>query len=134
MLAILCYAGFVALSLPSSHQLTYYVQTATYKDRTAVDLSYSITACVVGLVCGPPIFCPLAQVIGRSSLIFWSLIGGFACQIWAAEMTGEDDYIPFMISRVVSGIAASIPTTLGPSYAVSRHYLQIDKHLVIKKC
>lgn len=120
MLFVLCYAGFAAMNLPSSQQLTYYVQTAAYPGRTQVDLSYSVTACVIGLVFGPLIFWPLARKVGRSSLMLWSLVVGFICQIWAALMTGPDDYIPFILSRVVSGMASSIPTVLGPSYAVSR--------------
>lgn len=117
MLSILCYAAFASLALPSSQQLTYYVQTATYTGRTIIELSYSVTACAVGLVYGPLILAPLAKIIGRSSLILWTLVGAFLCQVWAALMTGENDYIPFVLSRVVCSISASIPTTLGPSYA-----------------
>ncbi|CAG8883002.1 unnamed protein product [Penicillium egyptiacum] len=123
MLFVICYAGFAGMNLPNSQQLTFYVQTAAYPGRTEVDLSYSVTACVVGLVFGPLIFWPLARKVGRSSLMLWSLVVGFVCQIWAALMTGPNDYIPFMLSRVVSGLASSIPTVLGPSYAVDIFYL-----------
>ncbi|PWY76506.1 putative polyamine transporter [Aspergillus sclerotioniger CBS 115572] len=123
MLFLLCYVGFAALSLPSSQQLTYYVQASAYPGRSTVDLSYSVTVCVVGEVFGPLLFWPLARKIGRSSLMLWSLVVGLGCQIWAALMTGPTDYIPFMMSRLVSGLAASIPTVLGPSYAVDIFFL-----------
>ncbi|RAK99002.1 putative polyamine transporter [Aspergillus ibericus CBS 121593] len=122
-LFLLCYAGFAALGLPSSQQLTYYVQAAAYPGRTTVDLSYSVTICVVGEVLGPLIFWPLARKIGRCSLMLWSLVLCFGCQVWAALMTGPNDYVSFMLSRLVSGLGASIPTVLGPSYAVDIFFL-----------
>jgi len=123
MLFVLCYAGFAALSLPSSQQMTYYVQTKSYPGRTTVELSYSVTACVVGLVCGPLLIAPWAKVVGRSSLILWCLTGAFFCQVWASQMTHTTHYIPFILSRTVAGLFASVPTILGPSYAVQMFFL-----------
>ena len=88
-----------------------------------VDLSYTVTVAVAGLFAGPLLFAPLARVIGRTSLIFWSLLGALSCQVWAAKMTYTEDYIPFIISRLLAGMFATVPTIFGPSYAVDIFFL-----------
>ena len=88
-----------------------------------MELSYTITASVAGHFIGPLVFTPLARIIGRSSLIFWCLLGTLLCQIWAAKMTHEYDYAPFLVSRVFAGIFASVPTIFGPSYAIDMFFL-----------
>ena len=86
-------------------------------------MSYTVTAAVAGHCVGPFLTTPLARIIGRTSLIFWSLLGALGCQIWAAEMTGKDDYVPFLISRLFAGMFASVPTILGPAYAIDIFFL-----------
>lgn len=36
-----------------------------------------------------------------------------ACDIWSATMTGEGDYVPFVISRLIGGLFGSVPLVLG---------------------
>lgn len=65
--------------------------------------------------CGPVLFAPLVQGIGRSSTIFSSLLGAIAAQVWAGRMTGPDDsrtpeyrlwsiFLPAVLSRIGLGI------------------------------
>jgi MFS family permease len=122
ILFVLCYSGFAALAMVSPQQLTFVVQGPTY-NRSPADMSYSVTVAVAGLVVGAFVLAPLAQIVGRTSLIFWCLLATLATQIWAALMTGEGDYIPFIVSRAVCGFFASIPTLLGPSYAMDIFFL-----------
>ena len=48
---------------------------------------------------GPLVFVPLTSIIGRSSLVFWSLI-------------------PFVISRLMAGLFGSLPAVLTSGYIV----------------
>lgn len=47
----------------------------------------------------------------------------FVCQIWAACMTSSDSYVPFIISRWMSGMFAAVPTILTPSYIMDIFFL-----------
>ncbi len=119
---MICYSAFAATLTPTSHQLAYVLQAPLYH-RSVVDLSYTVTVAVAGLFTGPILSAPLALVIGRTSLIFWSLLGALGCQIWAATMTDKDDYVPFLISRLLAGMFATMPTIFGPSYAIDIFFL-----------
>jgi len=68
-------------------------------------------------------FFPLSHVIGRSSAIFWSLIGTLLSQIWAALMTREDQYNSFVVSRFFAGFFGSVTASLGPRVLVDLFFL-----------
>ena len=72
---------------------------------------------------GPLLFIPISSIIGRSSFIFWSLFGSLASNIWAPLMTGPDDYIPFVISRIFSGLFGSIPPILATGFIMDLYFL-----------
>ena len=72
---------------------------------------------------GPLILTPLSSIIGRSSLIFWSLVGLLASNIWAPLMTGPSDYIPFVMSRLLAGICGSIPPILATGLIMDTYFL-----------
>jgi MFS family permease len=63
---------------------------------------------------GPFFFAPVAHVLGRSSVIFWCIVGTLVCQIWGAVMTKHTDYIPFIMSRLFAGFFGAVPTVIGP--------------------
>ena len=119
---MICFSAFAATLTPTSHQLAYVLQAPLYH-RSVVDLSYTVTVAVAGLFTGPILSAPLARIIGRTSLIFWCLLGALGCQIWAARMTDQDDYVPFLISRLLAGMFATMPTIFGPSYAIDIFFL-----------
>ena len=102
---------------PNANQLTFVLQIPTYH-KTQTDLLNSVAAALAGWVAGPFIIIPFAAVIGRGAVVFWSLIGIFACQIWAGEMTGPNDYISFTISRLFAGLFGAIPAILGSGYII----------------
>ncbi|KAL1974617.1 hypothetical protein VTN31DRAFT_4821 [Thermomyces dupontii] len=107
---------------PNSNQLTFVLQESTYR-KTERDLLNSVAAALAGWVAGPFLITPLAAVVGRSSVVLWSLVGVFMCQIWAAKMTGPDDYIPFVMSRWICALFGSIPAILGSGYIVDMFFL-----------
>ena len=72
---------------------------------------------------GPLILTPLSSIIGRSSLIFWSLIGLLGSNIWATLMTGPSDYIPFVMSRLLAGICGSVPPILATGLIMDIYFL-----------
>lgn len=107
---------------PNSNLFTFILQVPVYH-KTEKDLLNAVAAGLAGWVAGPFIFCPLAAAVGRSSVIFWSLLASFACQIWAAEMTGPDDFIPYLMSRFVCGLFGTIPAILGAGYIIDMFFL-----------
>jgi MFS family permease len=66
---------------------------------------------------------PLVAIIGRSAVIFWSLVDVFICQVWAPEMTGVDDYIPFTILQLFCGMFGGNPAITGSGYIIDTFYL-----------
>ena len=119
---MLCFAGFASTISPAAHQQAYVLQAKIYQ-KTTQQLTYSVTAAIAGLLGGPVICAPLARVFGKTALFFWCLLGGVACQIWAACMTRPTDYYPFVVSRLFAGIFASTPTVLGPRFALDVFFL-----------
>ncbi|KAK3191879.1 hypothetical protein K4F52_001922 [Lecanicillium sp. MT-2017a] len=120
--ACVCLAGFAGQMSPNSNQLTFILQIPTYH-KTQADLLNTVAAALAGWMAGPFIFTPLAGLVGRSSVILWSLVATFASQIWAAKMTGPDDFIPFTISRVVCGLFGVIPAIMGTGYILDMFFL-----------
>ena len=121
-LAVICFSAFAATLTPTSHQLAYVLQAPLYH-RSVIDMSYTITVAIAGLFIGPLIFTPLARVFGRTSILFWCLLAALVCQIWAARMTHETNYMPFLISRLLAGMFSGLPTIFGPAYAVDIFFL-----------
>ena len=72
-----------------------------------------MSAAIAGLAAGALVFVPLTQVLGRSSVTFWSLLCSLACAIWSSQMTDRDDYVRFIISRLLSGMFGSVPSAVG---------------------
>lgn len=120
--ACICLAGFAAQMSPNTNQLTFILQVEAYNKQTA-DLLNSVAAALAGWVAGPFFFVPLVAVIGRSAVVLWSLVGVFACQIWAAKMTGSGDFISFTISRLICGLFGGIPAIIGSGYIIDMFYL-----------
>lgn len=82
------------------------------------------SAGVVGLATGPfLVWVPLACQIGRTSCIFWGMIGSIACGIWSACMTSKNNYVPFVISRWIGSTFSSTATTIGASIIFDIFYL-----------
>lgn len=102
--------------------LTFVNQIPTY-GVTVTDMLNSVAAALAGWMAGPFIFIPLCSYIGRSAVILWCLILIFAAQIWAANMTGHNDYIPFVISRMFAGLFGAIPVILGSGYIMDLFFL-----------
>ena len=98
------------------------LQIPTYK-KTQNDIIYSVAAALAGFMAGPFLLIPISNLIGRSSVILWSLIATMVCQIWAAEMTGANDYIPFVLSRLMYGLFGILPAILGSGYIMDMFFL-----------
>lgn len=62
---------------------------------------------------GPILWSPLSQVCGRSSVIFWSLLGVLVFNVWGASMTRSDQFVPFILSRMFAGLCGAVPTVYG---------------------
>ena len=107
---------------PNSNQLTFVLQEPTYNKSTTALLN-SVAASLTGWVAGPFILIPFVAVVGRSAIVFWSLVGVFIGQIWGAEMTGTDDYIGFTISRLFCGLFGGVPAIIGSGYIIDMFYL-----------
>lgn len=115
-------AAFAAQMSPNANQLTFTAQEPTYNITTPQMLN-SVAAGLAGWVAGPFFIMPLVGVIGRSAVIFYSLLGIFACQLWGALMTGSNDFIPFTVSRLIAGFFGAIPAILGSGYIIDLFFL-----------
>lgn len=82
-----------------------------------------VSAAIAGLASGPFLWTALSQKIGRSSCIFWGLLGALGCGIWAARMTGPEDYIPFVISRWLGSTFGSAASTIGAGTVLDMFFL-----------
>ena len=91
--------------------------------KSPVELSYSISAGIAGVVAGPLLLVPITSIVGRSSLVFWSQVVVLGCNIWGPLMAGSNDYIPFVMSRMVAGIFGSIPAVLASGYVMDLYFL-----------
>ncbi|MCJ1319887.1 hypothetical protein MMC15_005223 [Xylographa vitiligo] len=122
VLAILCLSAFSGLASSLANQLGFEAQAKLY-DKSLVEISYSIASAVAGIAFGPLLLVPLAHVFGRSSVIWWTLVGCLCCNIWAATRTGHDDYNSFVISRLFGGIFGGVPSILGAGTIVEIFFL-----------
>lgn len=113
IVAAICLAAFSGFVSPLAGQLTVQPQSVLYH-KTTTQIAYQNSAASAGLASGGFIFAPLSFRFGRSSVIFWTLIGCLCTQIWATQMTHENDYSAFIASRYVSGFFGGITGVLGP--------------------
>jgi MFS family permease len=68
-------------------------------------------------------FFPLSHVIGRSSTIFWTLIGAVLSNIWAGLMNHSNEYNGFIVSRFFGAFFGAITGVLGPRILVDLFFL-----------
>ena len=66
---------------------------------------------------------PIAQKVGRSSVIFWSLLLSVVCCIWSAEMTKKDQYGAFVAASVFRGIFGATPAIAGTRLLLDLFFL-----------
>ena len=86
-------------------------------------MSLKASAAVAGISAGPLLTAPLAQKIGRSSAIFWSLILSTACCVWSAEMTKGDQYEPFIAASLFRGLFGATPAIVGTRLILDMFFL-----------
>lgn len=78
---------------------------------------------------------PVVAVVGRRSVLFWSLVSTFAFQTWPGEMIGPKDYLGFTISRLFCSLFGVILAILGNGYIIDMFYLhQRSKAFAIFEC
>jgi len=111
-LSILAFAGCMALAQQLANQSGFFPQAALYH-KAPVEMSYGTSGSIAGTIVGPLIWAPSSQYVGRSSLILWGMLATFACNVWSASMTNENQYISFIMSRMFAGFFCSTVFTLG---------------------
>ena len=82
-----------------------------------------VCSAAAGLMLGQYLIIPISRIVGGSAVIFWSLIATIACGVWSAEMTAADEYISFVVSRLIGGLFSSIPQIIGNGIIVNLFYL-----------
>ncbi|KAJ5432333.1 Major facilitator superfamily domaingeneral substrate transporter [Penicillium daleae] len=100
ILSVLCLASFSGAVAPLSGQLNLADQEKLYH-KTKLQESYANSAALAGMAAGPFFFAPIAHLLGRSSVIFWS----------------------YIISRLFSGFFGAVPTVLGPRVVTDLFFL-----------
>lgn len=82
-----------------------------------------MSVAISGLAAHALVFVPLAQIVGRSSLILRSLLCSLACARWSGRMTKRDYYVPFIMSRLLSGMFGSVPSAVGGGISLDIFFL-----------
>lgn len=108
----MCIAVFSAYAAPLAGQVNLIQQSKLYH-HSPTQVAYSNSAASAGLASGGFFFAPLAHKFGRPSLIFWTLLGCLAAQIWAPFMTGHDQFDAYVVSRFLSGFFGGLTGVLG---------------------
>ncbi|RAK95509.1 polyamine transporter [Aspergillus ibericus CBS 121593] len=111
-LAIWALACFVCEATCLTNTQGSYLQVPLYH-KTATQISLSVSFALIGLIVGAVLIIPLSRRYGSCFCLFWSTIGQLLTSVWSALMTAPSDYTPFLISRLVSGLCASVPLILG---------------------
>ncbi|RKU48547.1 hypothetical protein DL546_007440 [Coniochaeta pulveracea] len=122
IVAVLFLAMFVGFSAPFCGQLNLAQQAALYH-KTVVQITYFNSAASAGLATGGYLWWPLSNKFGRTSVIFWTLFGVLAAQIWAPMMTKHDQYAPYLVSRYFAAFFGVTVSVLGPKYLVDMFFL-----------
>ncbi|KAK3324955.1 major facilitator superfamily domain-containing protein [Apodospora peruviana] len=122
IVATLFLAMFVGFSAPFCGQLNINQQAALY-NKTPVQITYFNSAASAGLATGGYLWWPLSNKFGPSSIIFWTLFGQLAAQIWAPMMTQPSQYAPYLASRYLSAFFGVTVSVLGPRYLVDMFFL-----------
>ncbi|GLA41447.1 hypothetical protein AnigIFM63309_009538 [Aspergillus niger] len=94
-----------------------YLQAPLYH-KTATQISLSVSCGLIGIMVGSILVVPLSRRYGSCFCLFWSTIGILFGAVWSAMMTSSSDYIPFLISRLFSGLCAGVPLILGSEFVM----------------
>lgn len=121
-LFIVTLAGFIGLTQTVAANSGYFVQAELY-GKTAVQLSYGTSSGIVGLAVGPLVWAPIAQRVGRTSCIFWGMLGTLVCGTWSAVMTHRGDYNDYVVSRFFAALFGSVASALGAGTIVDIFFL-----------
>lgn len=84
---------------------------------------YQNSAASAGMAVGGFFFHVLSRRIDRPAAMLWSIIGLLLAQMWSALMTGKGDYIPYLVSRAVSGFFGTVVGVLGPQMLIDMFFL-----------
>ena len=77
----------------------------------------------MGLAVGPLVWAPIAQRVGRTSCIFWGMLGTLVCGTWSAVMTHKGDYNDFVVSRFFAALFGSVASAIGAGTIVDIFFL-----------
>lgn len=122
ILATLCMASFAGLALSLANQLAFGAQAKTYH-KSLTQVSYTVSAAIAGIAFGPLLLNPLVHIVGCNSVIFWSLLAAAGCVVWGACMTDEDQYEPFVASRLFCGLFGAAPSIFGVRPIIDMFFL-----------
>ncbi|PNY27015.1 Polyamine transporter [Tolypocladium capitatum] len=121
-LAIWSLASFSSQASAMANLQGYVLQAPLY-GKTPVQVSYSISAALAGLIAGALIVVPLGRKFGSCFCLLWSTVGVLVTAIWSALMTKPNDYNAFVVSRLFAGIFASPPLILGSATVLQIFFL-----------
>ncbi|KAM3084098.1 hypothetical protein ACMFMG_001796 [Clarireedia jacksonii] len=122
ILAVISFATFAGFSACLAGQLQVVPQSKLYH-VTTTQMAYQNSAGSAGMAAGGFFFFPLSHVIGRSSTIFWTLIGAVLSNIWAGLMNHSNEYNGFIVSRFFGAFFGAITGVLGPRILVDLFFL-----------
>ncbi|KAK4496189.1 hypothetical protein PRZ48_012169 [Zasmidium cellare] len=121
-LAIISFCAFVGQAQAQASTAGIEIQAELYH-KTPTELSYGTSAGAAGIATGPIFWLALSNYIGRTATMFWALLGALGCSIWSSAMTGQGDYVAFVVSRWAGAHFGSVGSTFGASVILEVFYL-----------
>lgn len=121
-LAIISFCAFAGQAQAQASTAGIVIQAELYH-KTPTQVAYGTSAAGAGIATGPIFWLALSNYIGRTATLFWALLGSLACSIWSSAMTGDADYVAFVVSRWAGAHFGSVGSTFGASIILETFFL-----------
>ncbi|KAL5359680.1 major facilitator superfamily domain-containing protein [Aspergillus floccosus] len=109
---VVCLTAFAATNTILANAAGLVIQAQEYQ-KSAKDVSYTLSATLAGATIGPFVWQPLARKYGKAFTIFTASNLLWIFNIWAAICRGKESYGSFIGARAMSGFASSAAAYVG---------------------
>ncbi|KUI72104.1 hypothetical protein VM1G_07542 [Cytospora mali] len=120
--AVLSLSTFAGFTTSLAGQLEVGPLSKLYGKPTTT-LAYQNSAALAGMIIGSIFFFWLSRLIGRQSVMLWSLLGCLLSSLFASLLTDEHDFDLLVISRGLAGFFGTVVGVLGPRCLIDMFFL-----------
>lgn len=119
---VLSLAAFAGLTSVAAGQLLVGPLAQLYRVPTT-SIAWQNSACQAAIIIGTFVLYSLSRVVGRLSVMFWSVIITLASQVWTATLTQNHQFNDYILSRAFSGFFALTVGVIGPRALTDQFFL-----------